>query len=176
MILLSSILFLLLIISGPILLFFGLPGTFAVALLTLLFSWIHDFKVISSEIIILLFVLSAIAEAAEFGTSVYISKRYGSSKAAIIGSLVGGITGTFLLTTFLPPFGMFLGAFGGTFIGAFCVDWYLSKDWRKSNKSGLGAVLGRALGLMFKGGLCMGMIFFDYAKTIAWLVQYFKNN
>lgn len=169
--LLSSILFLVLILVGPILIFFGLPGTFAVAIITLLFSWYHNFEIISSEIIILLFVLSAIAEAAEFGTSVYVAKRYGSTKSAIIGSIVGGITGTFLLTAFIPPFGMFLGAFLGTFLGAFSVDWYKSKDWRQSNKSGFGAVLGRALGLMFKGGLCMGMIFLNYAKTITYIVK-----
>jgi uncharacterized protein YqgC (DUF456 family) len=61
-------------------------------------------------------------------------KKYGGSRASVIGSTIGLIAGPFVIP--------FAGLIIGPFVGAFAGEMLTGSNWRKACKVGLGALVG----------------------------------
>jgi len=89
--------------------------------------------------------------------SVLGAKKFGATKAGMIGSFVGAIVGLLILNI--------IGLILGTFLGAMIAELCISKhDFKRSMASGTGALVGFLAGSLFKFMLGMGLIgYFLYA-------------
>lgn len=92
--------------------------------------------------------------------SVMGAKKFGASRAGMIGAVVGAIIGIILLT---PIIGLIV----GTFLGAMMCELVFSRqDLKKAMASGTGALLGFLAGSLFKFMLGMGLIAFFLSAVI----------
>ncbi|WCF09523.1 DUF456 family protein [Paenibacillus thiaminolyticus] len=82
---------------------------------------------IQTLIVVMLFV-------ADYVVNAWGVKRYGGSRASVVGSTIGIIIGPFLI----PAFGLVLGPFLGAFLG----EIFTGADVEKAMKSSWGAVVG----------------------------------
>ncbi|WP_274652484.1 DUF456 domain-containing protein [Paenibacillus humicola] len=111
-----------------------LPGALAIYAAFFVYGFFISFKpfgfwfwTIETLIVALLFV-------ADHAVSAWGVKRYGGSRASIIGSTIGIIAGPFVI----PAFGLILGPLLGAVIG----ELFAGSDVNTSLKAGLGAVVG----------------------------------
>ena len=81
------------------------------------------------------------------------TKKFGGTKAGVIGSTLGLLAGLFIF----PPFGAIIGPFVGAFLGEFVMN---SKDISKALKSATGSFIGFLLGTGMKLAFCGAMTFF----------------
>lgn len=90
-------------------------------------------------ILILLMVFGTIVDNI---TTMLGARRFGSSRAAMWGTLPGIIIGAFF-----PPFGLIIGPFAGAFVAEIA---FARKTTRESLTSGMGATLGYLAGVVCK--------------------------
>lgn len=109
------------------------------------------FWLIQTLIVIVLFI-------ADYAVSAWGVKRFGGSRASIIGSTIGLIIGPFVI----PAFGLIIGPFAGAVIGEMIVGTNLER----SLKVGLGSVVGLFTSVVVKFILQAIMI----VLFILWLV------
>lgn len=119
------------IIPGPPLSFGGL--------LVLHFTKFADF---SSEFLIFFAFLAIAVTVLDYIVPVWGTKKFGGSKAGILGATIGMIIGIF----FFPPIGIII----GPFIGAFAAEAWKGKDTQKSLKAAIGSLFGFMLGVGLK--------------------------
>jgi uncharacterized protein YqgC (DUF456 family) len=81
------------------------------------------------------------------------TKKFGGTRAGVIGSTVGLFAGMFIL----PPFGILIGPFLGAFIGELLSD---RNDLNKALKSAIGSFLGFVAGTVLKLAYCGIMAYF----------------
>ncbi len=97
--------------------------------------------------------VAAIGELLEFALSAAGAKRFGASRAGMIGSIIGGVLGALVGTCALPMpvAGTIAGALVGTATGAVLGEMRSGKrTWRESIRPATGAVIGRLLGTIAK--------------------------
>ncbi len=152
------IIFLLILVFGLLSIVFGLPGTIIIFLATLIYGLITSFDKINLKLILILLALTILAEVIEFVVGVVGAKRFGSSKQAIVFSIVGGIVGAIIGLPLPLGIGSVLGAFIGAFLGAFISEFLSYRDLRRASRVGFGTFLGRVLGMASKGTLTLIMI------------------
>ncbi|UCD85971.1 MAG: DUF456 domain-containing protein [Deltaproteobacteria bacterium] len=152
------IIFLLVLIFGLISIIFGLPGTIIIFLATLVYGLITSFAKIKLKLILILLALTVLAELIEFAVGVIGAKKFGSSRQAIIFSIIGGIVGAIIGLPIPLGIGSVLGAFVGAFLGAFISELLSYRDLRRASRVGFGTFLGRVLGMFSKGALALIMI------------------
>ncbi|WP_138754744.1 DUF456 domain-containing protein [Paenibacillus sinopodophylli] len=109
------------------------------------------FWLIQTIIVVVLFV-------ADYAVSAWGVKRFGGSRASVIGSTIGLIFGPFVI----PAFGLIIGPFAGAVIGEMIIGTSLDK----SLKVGLGSVVGLFSSVVVKFILQLVMI----VLFIIWLV------
>ena len=98
-------------------------------------------------------IVAGIGEVLEFALSAAGAKRFGASRAGMIGSIVGGMIGVLAGTVFIPIpiLGTLLGALAGTAAGAAIGELHHgTKPISELAKPVSGAVLGRILGTLAK--------------------------
>ncbi|WP_127533705.1 DUF456 domain-containing protein [Paenibacillus kobensis] len=86
------------------------------------------FWTIQTVILIVLFI-------ADYAVNAWGVKKFGGSRASVIGSTIGVIIGPFVI----PAFGLILGPFLGAVIGEM---FFANSNFEKSMKVGLGSVVG----------------------------------
>ena len=133
----------LVLIGGLIAVVFGLPGTWIILSASILYAWVTGFTAITVKLLIVLFVIAAVAELTELGASVWGARRYGGTKKAMLGTLLGGLVGAIALSPLMFGLGSILGAFLGAFIGAFCLTYLEERKMGDAARVGWGAFLGR---------------------------------
>lgn len=101
------------------------------------------FWLIQTVIVVVLFI-------ADYAVSAWGVKRFGGSRASVIGSTIGLIFGPFVI----PALGLIIGPFAGAVIGEMIIGTSLDK----SLKSGLGAVVGLFTSVVVKFILQLAMI------------------
>ncbi|PLX23786.1 MAG: DUF456 domain-containing protein, partial [Salinivirgaceae bacterium] len=111
----------------------------------------------SGEFLILMFVLAAAVTALDFIIPIWGTKKFGGTKAGVIGSTIGLIAGLI----FFPPLGIIIGPFAGAVIG----EMINNDDFNKALKSGLGSFIGFLLGTGLKLIVSSVMVFY-YFKAI----------
>ncbi|MEW6757814.1 MAG: DUF456 domain-containing protein [Acidobacteriota bacterium] len=129
---------------------FQLPGNWIMVLAALLYGWLEDFSVVTWWVLALGLLLAGLGEAAEFLAGYLGARRFGGDRWAGAGALAGSVVGALLGA----GFGFGLGAIPGTVLGAFAGALSVAA-WRERHSgkalwAGLGAALGRTLGLSAK--------------------------
>ncbi|WP_139991921.1 DUF456 domain-containing protein [Paenibacillus paridis] len=135
-----------------------LPGALAIYGAFFIYGWFFSFKefgfwfwLIQTVIVIVLFI-------ADYAVSAWGVKRFGGSKASIIGSTIGLILGPFVI----PAFGLIIGPFAGAVIG----EVIIGTNLKDSLKVGLGSVVGLFTSVVVKVLLQLAMI----VAFVLWLV------
>lgn len=129
----------------------GLPGNFVpviVALFAVLtgngdsFTWGWFFIFLA---------IAVSGEVVDQITGLLGAKKYGASRAGMIGAVVGGFAGAILGTAVLPVIGSLIGVFVGCFTLTFVFELiFSSKSATDSQRAGIGAVLGKAAATAYK--------------------------
>jgi uncharacterized protein YqgC (DUF456 family) len=150
--------FILVLLIGFFSILLGLPGTLVILFDVLVYAIVTGFDKIGFWILLVLIVISAIAESLEFMLGITWAKRYGTSKRGIVASLVGGIIGAVLLTPFFLGLGALIGSFLGALLGAFFTEVLNQRELKPAARAGFGALMGRLTGLFAKGLCALAMV------------------
>ena len=110
------------------------PGTPLIVGAALINGVVTEFSVVSIRLIIILILLSVLAEISERLFSAVTTKKFGGSKYGIIGAIGGVLIGS----VFFPPLGIFI----GPVLGSVILEFFTGKTWQESFKVGTGTVLG----------------------------------
>lgn len=135
-----------------------LPGVLAVYAAFFVYGWFFSFGdfdwifwTIQTLIVVVLFV-------ADYAVSAWGVKRFGGTKASVIGSTIGIIIGPFVI----PAFGLIIGPFAGAVVG----ELMAGKNFEQSLKAGWGALVGLFTSVVVKVILQLVMI----VLFVLWLV------
>ena len=138
----------LLIVLGSALVILGILGCFLpiipgppvsfVALLVFHLTSVYQF---SNRILIIAAVMAIVVTVLDYIIPIWGTKFFGGSKKGVWGSTIGLILGLFFV-----PWGIILGPFVGAVIGEM-ID---GQEFKKALKSGFGAFLGFAAGVIMK--------------------------
>jgi hypothetical protein len=136
----------------------GLPGTFIIVGVALLYAWFTGFAAVQWSTIGWLVALAVIGEGIEFAASGAGAAGARPSRrvtlSALAGALIGGIVGTPLLF----GIGSLLGALTGAFAGAALAVRSEGGSLDESVSTGLAALKGRLLGFVLKAALAVVMV------------------
>jgi uncharacterized protein YqgC (DUF456 family) len=127
------------LLPGPLLIFIGL----------FLAAWIEDFNYVSWGTLITLALLMLLAHLIDFLAGALGAKKFGASRAAIIGATIGAFIGIF--------FG-FIGIILGPFIGAVIGQLTELKDIKSAGQVGVGTWIGFVFGMAAKIAIGLSMI------------------
>ena len=154
---------LLLVILGSVLLIVGIIGCFVpvlpgpiigfFALLVLKFT---DGYELSNRWLWIFGALAIAVSLIDNIIPVYATKKYGGSRAGVIGTFVGLVIGLL----FFPPFGFIF----GPFLGAFAAELYVQKSEVKlALRAAFGSLVGVLAGSVLKIALVLWMSYIFYA-------------
>ncbi|WNR45622.1 DUF456 domain-containing protein [Paenibacillus roseipurpureus] len=127
-----------------------LPGVLAIYGAFFLYGWLISWEPFGFWFWLIQTLIVIIIMVADYAVSAMGVKKFGGSKAAIIGSTVGLIIGPFVI----PAFGIILGPFIGAVIGEIIVG----TSWKKALSAGVGSVLGFFASSVVKIALQLVMI------------------
>ena len=158
----------------------GLPGVPLIFLAALVYSYLTDFEVVGTWVLVLLGVFAALALIADYVGTTYGARRFGASWAGTLGGAVGGIVGTLVGFLFLG-IGAFFGLILGTVAGVFAGE-YLKRnratgstqegqepasdggDWRRTSRAAGGVFVGYIISAVAQGALAVvGLVAFVLA-------------
>jgi len=130
---------------------FGLPGNFVPVLAVLIALLFGDGYSFTWMWFVLFLIIAASGEIVEQLTSLIGAKKFGATRAGMIGAIIGGIAGGILGTGILPVIGSLLGVFLGCFSGTFLFELLFSqRSITQSRRAGTGALLGRVVATAYK--------------------------
>jgi len=139
----------LLALGGLLLIPFGLPGNWLIALCALPGAWLGwgwwPFAIQIG--------LAGLAELLEFTSALKHARRTGATRAGSWGGIFGSIVGAIMFTGLvpIPIVGTVLGAALGAFAGAFLVELtFAGRSEKDSMRAGWGAFLGTLIGKALK--------------------------
>ena len=136
----------------------GLPGTFLIVGVALLYAWATGFAAVTWTTLGWLLGLAVVAEGLEFASAAIATGDAAPSRkvstAAIVGAIVGGIVGT----PFLFGVGSLIGALTGAFAGAAVATSWEGHDAARAMRTGLTALRGRLLGFVVKAAIGAAML------------------
>lgn len=130
----------------------GVPGVPLIFLAIVFYAWQTGFSVIGWGWLAAFALLTLSAVLLDFLAAALGARRYGASKAGIIGALLGGAFGTVVL----GPLGLAVGPFAGALAG----EIFAGRPWREAARSGIGSALGLLFSLAGQlaiGGLMVGL-------------------
>jgi uncharacterized protein len=135
----------------------GLPGTFFLVIVAGVYGCATSFKAFSPYFLLVLLLLSLVAEVADNLIGAAWARRWGSSWRGIVGSLVGAIAGAAIGSAIAPIIGTIAGGLIGSFAGAFAFEYHRMRDHRGAARAGWGAFAGRIIGILLKLGISVVM-------------------
>jgi hypothetical protein len=136
----------------------GVPGTFIIVGLALLYAWATGFAGVQWSTIGWLALLAVIGEIAEFIAAGAATATTRPSRRVTIGALVGALIGGIVGVPFLFGVGALLGALAGAFAGAALAVRSEGGTLGESMTTGFAAMKGRLLGFVVKAALAAVMI------------------
>ena len=136
-----------------------LPGVWLICAAGLGYGWWTDWQVVGVGMIVVLIVISMVAEALEFLASVVTAHKVGASKRAAWGGLLGAFLGMIFLSFLvpIPVLGTVVGALVGCFCGAAIGEMTLRKRLVQGTRVGFFSALGFAAGMVIKMAITLGM-------------------
>ncbi|MBR2039141.1 MAG: DUF456 domain-containing protein [Phascolarctobacterium sp.] len=118
------------VVLGPLLTIFDLPGNSLMMLTSLGFAFYDEAKYFDMRLLSAMVLIYVLGEAWEFCVSLFGIKRYKVSWVAVLFIGVGGFFGTLIGTGFFPILGSFVGGVCGAFVTAFIYE-YLRSGMRQ---------------------------------------------
>ena len=118
----GNIIFVIILVAALFAIPFGIPGTFIIFLASLIYGLITHFSQITQTLIWIFLGIALFGELMEYFAGIWGAKKFGASKAGIIGAIVGGILGGIVGTGILPLIGSVIGLLIGAFSGAFFME------------------------------------------------------
>lgn len=127
-----------------------LPGALAIYAALFVYGFMISFEPFGWVFWTLQTLLVAVLFLADYAVSAWGVKRFGGSKASVIGSTIGLIAGPFVI----PAFGLLIGPFAGAVIG----ELFARSGFEKSLKVGFGSLVGLFSSVVVKVILQLVMI------------------
>ena len=118
------------VVLGPMLTIFDLPGNSLMMLTSLGFAFYDEAKYFDMRLLSAMVLIYVLGEAWEFCVSLFGIKRYKVPWIAVLFIGVGGFFGTLIGTGFFPILGSFVGGVCGAFVTAFIYE-YLRSGMRQ---------------------------------------------
>lgn len=118
------------VVLGPMLTIFDLPGNSLMMLTSLGFAFYDEAKYFDMRLLSAMVLIYVLGEAWEFCVSLFGIKRYKVSWVAVLFIGIGGFFGTLIGTGFFPILGSFVGGVCGAFVTAFIYE-YLRSGMRQ---------------------------------------------
>ena len=118
------------VVLGPILTIFDLPGNSLMMLTSLGFAFYDEAKYFDMRLLSAMVLIYVLGEAWEFCVSLFGIKRYKVPWVAVLFIGVGGFFGTLIGTGFFPILGSFVGGVCGAFVTALIYE-YLRSGMRQ---------------------------------------------
>lgn len=136
-----------------------LPGIPIIWAAMLIFGWYSDWVHYGLTAMAVTGVLVALSVAVDQLASVMGARKFGASRAGMIGAVVGAIVGVVFFNVFGLIFGTFLGAMGFELV-------FSGRNLSQSLASGTGALVGFLAGSLFKFMLGLGLIAYFLSTLI----------
>lgn len=161
------VLFILGLLTGLVLVPLGLPGTWLIVGLSVVYSLFRDFQAGRNDFWVLLVVilLAGIAELLELGIGIIGARKFKVSSGAIVFSIIGGVIGAAIGVPMMMIGGL-LGLFIGVFAGAFAFEMLQSKDYRLALQGALATFFCRITALFVKTFVAFMMVIYLLTKTL----------
>ena len=131
------------LVVGLVLVPFGLPGLWLMALGVIGYGWLTGFHSVGVGIIALVIGLAFFGEIVDWWLGFRFATKYGGGRRAGWGALLGGIVGA-IVGVPVPLVGSVIGAFVGSFVGAALFEYTREQRAGVAVRAGWGAMLGRA--------------------------------
>lgn len=137
-----------------------LPGALAVYAAFFVYGWMIGFEPFGLWFWLIQTTIVAVLMIADYAVSALGVKKFGGTRASVIGSTIGLLVGPFVI----PVAGLLI----GPFIGAVAGELLAGTDMRQALRAGVGALVGFFSGLVVKFALQLLMIIL----FIIWIVKY----
>lgn len=147
---LSMIAFWLVLITGVVIIPFGVAGTFIIVAAALVYGLLTHFAELSIGFIAVLLSMAVGMEILEAIFGALLAKKFGGSKWGMIGAMVGGGAGAIIGTPVTPVIGTLSGGFLGSFLGAMLFEFMHEQNAHLAFQVGLGAFFGAIGGKVTK--------------------------
>jgi hypothetical protein len=157
------VLFFLVQVAALVMIPLGLPGTFLQVGAAAVLAFVSNGTLLGWSWVGIFLVLALVGEVVEFLSGQWGTRRFGGSRRAGWGALIGGLVGAVVGGIPIPVIGAIVMSFVGTFVGALIGE--MSAQGAAPNvRVGLGALLGRAIGVATKLGI--GMMILVISATV----------
>ena len=150
--------FVLVLFMGIYSIAFGIPGTVIILVDVILYALITGFERVGFKIVLILLVISILAEAVDFSFGMAGAARFGISRRALWTSAIGGFIGALAMTPFFLGLGTVTGIFLGGFAGVLAIELIHQAKLKPALRAGYGAIMGRVAGTLIKGFCALVMI------------------
>jgi uncharacterized protein YqgC (DUF456 family) len=151
-------LFILVLIVGLFLTVFSFPGTVIIAADAFLYALLTGFTKIGLGLLLLLALISLLAEAVDFALGMAGAATLDFSSQGAWAAIVAACLGAALLTPFLLGLGTFLGIFLGGFTGLLATELIHYGRMKPLFRPPVTAIFGRVTAAFVKGGAALSMI------------------
>jgi uncharacterized protein YqgC (DUF456 family) len=135
-----------------------LPGALSIYAAFFVYGFIFGWSPFSTWFWIIQTLIVAVIFAADYAVSALGVKRFGGTRASVIGSTIGLLIGPFVI----PAFGLIIGPFAGAVLGEMTTGQKLSP----SLKAGVGALVGLFSSIVVKVILQLSMI----VAFVLWII------
>jgi uncharacterized protein YqgC (DUF456 family) len=152
--------FILVLFLGIFLTVFGLPGTVLILLDVIGYALLTGFAQIGFKVILMLLLITIVAELLDIGLGMAGAVRFGSSRAGMWAALIGSFAGVVLLTPYFLGLGVLMGVFLGGGAAVFMAEMIQRGKLKPAFRASIGAMLGRMMGIAVKGALSIVMVAF----------------
>lgn len=149
--------FILLLFAGIYVAVIGLPGTILILGSVFFYALLTGFHKIGVGTIVLLILLTIIAEGIGFTMEFMNKVRFGPSLSGIMASLAGSLLGALCLTPLLWGLGTLMGIFLGGFTGFFMTELFRQRKLKPAHRASLRTMLTSAVGIFAKGSCAVAM-------------------
>lgn len=137
-----------------------LPGALAIYAAFFVYGWMIGFEPFGLWFWLIQTTIVAVLMVADYAVSALGVKKFGGTRASVIGSTIGLLAGPFVI----PVAGLLIGPFLGAIIG----ELVAGTELRQAFRAGVGALVGFFSGLVVKVAFQLLMI----VLFIVWVVRY----
>lgn len=149
--------FVLVLFLGVFLTIFEIPGSVIIFLNVLAYTLVSGFEKFGWQILLVLLLLTVLAEAVELFLGANGIPHFGSSTKRVCAAIVGGIIGSLYLAGFLWGLGIMIGIFLGGFTGVILTELKQAQELKPALRNTAAAMTARIVGTVFKGSICIFM-------------------
>jgi len=146
----------------------GVPGNFVPVIIALIAILAGDGQSFTWPWFAVFLLIAISGEVVDLLIGLIGARKYGASRAGMIGALIGGFAGGILGTMIFPLIGSLAGVLVGCFLLTFLFElFYSERSVDESRRAGFGALLGRVIASCFK--LIVGFVLLALMAWRFWL-------